>query len=135
MSATAAEYAKMVERKKSLPATWTCRECGKRESGAKWMASCAVTLHDRRECFTCNHWIGLIERAAEGRSVIVDGTHYMLGDELAGPFMRGFGGSRFRIIFSDGHLATSTNLWCQGRIPDRFRERLPDNATFEATPT
>jgi hypothetical protein len=64
------------------------------------------------------------------RTARIDGVHYMVGDEKAGPFMRGFGGSKFHITFNDGRQVTTTNLWCQGDIPKALRDKLPDNAVF-----
>lgn len=44
--------------------------------------------------------------------------------------LKGHGGSLFRIRMHDGTLIDSRNLWCQGPIPERFRDRLYDNAEF-----
>jgi len=44
---------------------------------------------------------------------------------------RGFGGKEFKITFKDGREMTCNNLWHRGEIPERFLERLPDNAVFE----
>lgn len=94
-------------------------------------------------CFTCNFWHELISIRRENRSVRVGESHYLIGPEPdpadRRPISRdfGFGGARFVIRFTD--LATrpredlevvSHNLWCQGTIPARFRDRLPSNAIF-----
>ena len=42
----------------------------------------------------------------------------------------GFGGRLFFIRFKDGRSATTRNLWEVGRIPEEYREALPDNAKF-----
>lgn len=43
---------------------------------------------------------------------------------------RGFSGRRFWIRFKDGSTLTTNNLWYQGKIPDEFRDELPDTAEF-----
>ncbi|MEV4748997.1 hypothetical protein AB0K21_21685 [Streptosporangium sp. NPDC049248] len=72
------------------------------------------------------------------KRVVVNGEHYLIcGDETGG--FRGYGGRRFDIEFFDGRTATTRNLWCQGTIPPRWRDRYPDNARFvtraKTTPT
>lgn len=68
------------------------------------------------------------------RTVRVEGTHYMVGDEKANPRgFRGFGGALFLIEFDDGRRVSSTNLWCQGTIPKALSLDLPDNAKFHDT--
>lgn len=82
-------------------------------------------------CFDCDHWTRLFEKYAGGDAVVrVDGVHYVMGDEDAGRAMRGFGGRAFLIAFHNGRRVWSTNMWCQGDIPDHWRDRLPDNAAF-----
>ena len=76
-------------------------------------------------------WVDRIQ-ANDPSAFISNGIAYTIGDEDADS--RGFGGSRFHIIFNDGREVDSTNLWCGGHIPERFRDRLPDNATTEMGP-
>jgi len=66
----------------------------------------------------------------KGIVAIVKGVHYMVGDESSKVMPRGFGGSLFNIRWFDGHEAKTTNLWCQGDVPEHFRSKLPDNAEF-----
>jgi hypothetical protein len=81
-------------------------------------------------CFTCLFWTEKLEYKNDPRIVRVDGTQYVIGDEDAPRAFRGFGGARFNIDFHDGRKVTSTNLWCNGDIPEHFRAELPDNAVF-----
>lgn len=86
-------------------------------------------------CFNWECWNQIAERdrgVDAARAVVVNGTHYYLGDENErGPSrFRGFGGNRFVIRFLDGRTVTSTNLWHQGEVPQEFAEQLPDNAEF-----
>lgn len=111
-----------------------CMECGETEDVSRWMPRCGKRLAERQLCFSCDHWMSLIERGNgvdRGRVVRHDGTHYIIGPEHNGPsHLRGLGGARMVIKFHDGREAVTTNLWCQGVIPERFRSRLPDNASF-----
>lgn len=63
------------------------------------------------------------------RRVVVDGRHYLIGDDKPGGF-KGYGGSRFEIAFFDGRKVTTRDLWHQGTIPPKWRERFPNNARF-----
>lgn len=72
----------------------------------------------------------MVDAINHPNNVRVRGEHYTICIEDIGHAKRGFNGDRFNIKFSDGRLATTTNLWSQGTIPERFRERLPDNAKF-----
>jgi len=100
-------------------------------------------LRERGLCFTCNFWHELISIRRENRSVRVGGAHFLIGPEPEPGERRqdsrdfGFGGARFVIRFTD--MATrpreevevvSHNLWSQGTVPARFRDRLPNNAIF-----
>ncbi|MFB8071104.1 hypothetical protein [Streptomyces californicus] len=66
----------------------------------------------------------------ESRRVVVDGQHYSIGPGASG----GFGGRRFDIEFFDGRRVTTHDLWSQGTIPPKHRERYPDNARFAPQP-
>jgi hypothetical protein len=115
----------------------TCRECGKAEAN-EWVKERQDYIREKSLCFLCSFWEQWVERDREGDENIVrvEGTHYHIGDENSRSGFRGFGGSRFHIRFDDGREVISTNLWHQGTIPDHYRARLPDNATFvrEAVP-
>lgn len=124
----------------------TCRECG----------APVVTRNDSRaadmlsegHCSTCWFWT---RRLAEfgPRFAVVAGCLYSIGeDELAmarrcrwpvengrlrGDYRHvlGHAGAECIIRFNDGRTVTTTNLWAHGEVPEWFRERLPDNATFQ----
>lgn len=115
--------------------THVCIECGATEDVSRWMRSCGERLTERQLCFSCDHWTSLEDRGNgpdKDRVVRFEGVHYIIGPEVgAGPtWMRGLGGARILIRFHDGREVVTTNLWCQGNIPERFRSRLPDNAVL-----
>ena len=96
----------------------TCKECGKTEQGT-YSPSPRPGY-----CFSCSFWMDRTEEDG----IRIGGQHFTLGREDA-PGMRGFDGRVFRIRKGDREFLTS-NLWSNGRIPEHFRDRLPDNGEF-----
>jgi hypothetical protein len=114
-----------------------CTECNTRvqERDTRFVSSVrnAMILHQR--CYECHHWMSLIEYMGPCAMVRVEGQHYMFDTRLpyvANPLgALGHGGKMFVIYFRDsGEELITNNLWYQGKIPDRFKSRLPDNADF-----
>jgi hypothetical protein len=70
------------------------------------------------------------------KRVVVDGKHYHIGEPgLDGAqSFKGFSGRIWEIEFFDGRTARTDNLWCQGVVPPKWRERFPDNARFVPQP-
>jgi hypothetical protein len=109
--------------------TWThikrpstrCRECQEAMDNLKESGLCVL----------CERWVAF-SLAKHPSFVRANGRHYIIGDEEGNLVfgMRGFGGERFIVKFHDGRIVKTTNLWAQGVIPERFRDRLPDNAEF-----
>lgn len=91
--------------------------------------------HDYEQlCFDCYFWMPYLIGAVTGdpASVRISGVHYTLGrdDPCQPAHQRGFGGARYAIRFSTGRRVVTHDLWCQGEIPARLRDLLPDNANF-----
>ena len=81
-------------------------------------------------CEDCSFWLEKLYLPDYAKKqVIVDGTHYTLGNSS----IRGFAGAKFKIKFFDGRVIKTSNLWSQGKIPEHFRSTLPDNAVFIKT--
>ena len=110
-----------------------CQLCGEHHD-IHWSRDIAERLLLYRICFSCDHWRGCwqIGQKPESRHrvFVADGVHYMIDRETNAPaHARGFGGSQFRVRFiDDGTIVESTNVWCQGAIPQLWRVLLPDNA-------
>jgi hypothetical protein len=83
-------------------------------------------------CWDCNFWYEKIILANYKQVARINGRHYVIEDEAGDTIFgfRGFNGQEFTIKFFDGRVVKTTNLWFQGVIPERFRDRLPDNAEF-----
>lgn len=118
---------------------YNCVECDKSEK-ARYMNPTKSQMIERQLCFGCNFWTEKLEIRDDSNTVRVKGVHYIIGPEKLknehklSPYMRnavrGHGGAKFMVYFNDGRIVETNNLWCQGDIPDGFRDRLPDNATF-----
>ena len=110
-----------------------CKVCGE-EIHQRYYKDTQDAMNEHQMCFNCNFWREKIEQDAQQpphKVAIIDGTHYYIDDENIVSEFRGFGGAKFNIIFNDGTKITTTNLWCQGDIPEKWRPYFPDNAKFE----
>ncbi|MCH7826433.1 MAG: hypothetical protein IIC75_00430 [Bacteroidetes bacterium] len=111
------------------PYVESCRECGGVEFDN--YAAFRSAPHDNGLCFDCDFWTNYVNRKDESHNVRINGDHYRIGSEDVSPNeCKGFSGQKFIIHFFDGRKEVTTNLWEQGTIPERFRDRLPDNARF-----
>lgn len=108
-----------------------CVECGEQDE-AGYMEPIKSSMVNRSLCFYCLFWTEYAESYHQPDQVVVNGKHYVIGDEqqAGNRRWRGFGGSPFNIRFFNGRMVRSTNLWHQGDIPERFKERMPNNAEF-----
>ena len=105
-----------------------CTECGGIVSTC-YTLELADNLRFFNICFYCYFWLEKLKIKDDPNTVRVRGTHYIICQDNTLGF-RGFGGAEFRIKFHDGRYIISHNLWCQDDIPERFKDRLPDNAIF-----
>ena len=97
-----------------------CKICGKETND---------TICNDNDCWRDHFWQEII--AEKDEHIIIDNNCYAIGDENVGKWeMRGFDGRKFTIKLSDGTIITTTNLWHQGTVPEKFRASLPNNAEF-----
>lgn len=63
-----------------------------------------------------------------------DGKHYIIGIKQSRPgnSWKGFGGHKWHVKFNDGRSVYTDNLWSQGAIPPKHRERLAPNAELHS---
>ncbi len=109
-----------------------CSFCGKEldelDRGWHYPTGLGPAMLDNGTCFTCEFWRE--QSLDRSNALVVGGTQYRLGPEDARD-MRGFSGNRWTIEFLDGSgVVTSTNLWCQGKVPAAWLPMLPDSARF-----
>jgi len=111
--------------------TVKCKKCGEVDN-LHYSKEVEEDLMRRELCFTCGFWDDIAQTKDYADSVRIDGTQYHIGREeykYSNEF-RGFGGRIFHIKFNDGREITTTNLWCNGTIPENFKDILQDNAIF-----
>jgi len=97
--------------------------------GSNKVYSLTLTVQESRD--DKDEWWGpgsRIDQADPSERVVVDSEHYLIGGGTDG--FLGFGGRRFDIEFFDGRKVVTKDLWHQGVIPPKWRERWPDNARF-----
>lgn len=110
-----------------------CRECKALMALPKDKSEAMVAL-TINYCGLCYFWHQLEVVKNSPDSVRIGGKHYFIGKETSleedPPKWRGIAGAKVIIKFFDGRTVTSTNFWYNGVIPDRWKNRLPENAEF-----
>ena len=104
-----------------------CEVCGKEIEKSQYMG-CVICSG---ECFQKHFWMEIIKEKDE--HIVINGECFCDGgnvDNPSYPRFLGHSGRRFWICFKDGSTLTTNNLWYNGKIPDEFREQLPDTADF-----
>jgi hypothetical protein len=107
-----------------------CQECG---DEIDFRFSNYRELQERRVCFSCNFWLKRVTELQSGdkRYLSLGGVFHSVATfgflNRGNPEWRGYAGRRWRITYLDGSEETTDDLWCRGRIPDRFKDRLKDN--------
>lgn len=109
-----------------------CKECGGKNVPLTWMEPLRSRMEKNELCFDCQFWHDKMAIADDPNTARIAGQHYIIGPKRPGvpKAYCGFAGNPFCILFYDGRRVETTNLWHQGDIPERFKERLPNNARF-----
>lgn len=111
-----------------------CKICGAEENPSNFVKDRKDSLIKHQMCFSCNFWRERLEEDSNlppHTACMIDGTHYIIGNENSKSAFRGFGGSQFQIEFNDGTKVVTTNLWCQGEPKGYWKDKFPNNARFE----
>lgn len=111
-----------------------CLECNGLITTKCWIQDEREILIKNQLCFGCYHWQKIVESLSDPRIVIINGISYYRNDFklVKDPGLLGFGGAIWNIKMNSGQIFKTNDLWYQGEIPDRFKYRLKDNATFIA---
>ncbi len=111
-----------------------CVECGGTDR-ATYVGETRERMLSRSLCFTCLFWLDRIDAQSNPKACIINGQSYQDAGRRSGGYRDslGFGGREFRIEFFDGRVLETNNLFSQGDVPERFRDRLPDTARFVET--
>lgn len=103
-----------------------CPKCGEKY----------VEVNHSGKCFHCEFWEEKLELSkTDKQQIVIQGHMFYIENELPknSPMFRGFGGSVFyiRSISRPDEIIMTTNLWHNGKIPEKFfRERLPDTHEY-----
>lgn len=97
---------------------FVCQVCGKLIE--KSMYSGSIICSD--ECFDKNFWDETLDEDA----IIINGTCYHVDDE--DEILKGHCGRKYHIEMNDGRTFYTTNLWCNGDVPED--RHIEDNARF-----
>ena len=111
-----------------------CKICGN-EIEFNFDKQTITKMCKKRLCFDCMFWDEkvLFRKNKNPKVFVANGRHYYIGEETEQGF-RGFAGHKFKVKFTQdnrkGITVTTTNLWCQGKVPKCFKNKLTDNAVF-----
>lgn len=105
-----------------------CRECGGLV-GTNYSGN--EKMIERNLCFNCNFWTDiLLDYNNERRYVVKSGMYYR-EDDAPHDYFQGFGGREFKIQrHGQSDIIITHNLWFNGEIPNKFLDRLKNNADF-----
>ncbi|MET9779233.1 hypothetical protein ABZ023_34155 [Streptomyces sp. NPDC006367] len=116
-----------------------CKLCPGRGSDAE-VGGVGARMLRWKVCRQCDFWLTCVgyralgDQDPDGRRVLrAGGRHYMTWTEEQGcpPEIRfNCRADRPYLLLEDEIVRVARFLWLMGSIPDRFRERLPDNARF-----
>lgn len=111
-----------------------CKCCGKESDIGNFQPDCevVVTAKPLGLCYNCGFWTWKVNTIKESPNTFatVDGHLYHISPDDPKAIFKGFGGSEFIIKYFDGRSVKSHNLWHNGKIPDLFKDRIPNNAVF-----
>lgn len=82
------------------------------------------------ECFHKAYWLERVKNVKSPTQLVIRGDMYQIAREDDASDFRGFGGFPHYIKFFDGRVVKTTNLWANGKVPEEYRDKLPDNAEF-----
>lgn len=107
-----------------------CVICGKEDNPDKYRFDPLYDIMTSKGvCFNCAFWINEHQEDEKGRDyAIIGGEHYILKPHENNKSLSGMDGRKYIIKFFDGHLIICDNVMEQGKIPEHFRDIMPDNA-------
>lgn len=79
-------------------------------------------------CYSTDYWLDRVKRKDCREQLVINHIVYQIGNET--DTFKGYDGARWYILYNNGVLRTTTNLWHNGTLPEAMWELLPDNAKF-----
>ena len=120
----------------------TCPICGGVDDTKEYINSqIRKIMEDKKVCFHCAYWYNVRERDYSDTvypyiPVVVNHSHWSYPSLEPVHFEKSYGWScrpvptMHYILFKDGRVAETNQLWHQGEIPKHFRCLIPNNAVF-----
>jgi len=110
-----------------------CSSCGEIHHTDGWVKEVSERLARLQLCFSCDFWTDLEKKKNDPLVAIVEQQFYEIDVRENMPdSCKGFAGQKFTIQWFDGRPSrTTTNLWTCGSIPAMFKDRIPNNASFQ----
>jgi hypothetical protein len=107
-----------------------CKVCKNNFSVRNYDEALARRLSTVGVCHGCDIWMGYFLDRRRPDSAVIEGQQYTIGPKNAR--FKGMGGNKVVIKFYDGRTVTTDNLWHNGKIPEIFKNIMPNNADVEA---
>lgn len=117
-----------------------CDKCGRKENVvgieelAKQDEKCRLMISECL-CSTCATWEQFIKNKSPNAEII-DGYAYIFNPyvlDISPGTILGQKGRKFRILRKDGIVKKSNDVWNIGKVPEHYRDQLPDTAWFITT--
>ena len=118
-----------------------CSICGRVDDPEEYTDSrIKEIMEEKKCCFNCAFWYTISDGDPDEENpsipVVVNHTHWSFPSHEPVHFQESHGWS-YRIIptmhyilFEDGRIAETNQLWHQGDIPEHFHTLIPNNAVF-----
>ena len=110
-----------------------CSYCGTPIEEKDWHKDCTVPkiMKDKGFCYICAFWQEKIDLADEN-TLVVDGVRFQcsLVDRSVVKGFLGCGGvdMYFQMLDNPNDVRHYNNCWCQGDIPEIWKDKIPNNA-------
>ena len=115
------------------PMPFTCGICSNKDDFCDWDVSSRLfdIMMKHKVCHHCAFWIDLINNPIYGHEII-DGFYFVIHPSVKRPLnvVAFSGGKEHYIRKNDGTLYKSNNIECKGKVPEQFKDKLPNTAVF-----
>lgn len=111
--------------------TYTCVEC---QRTIRLLTDTSGNVRDRfgrRVCFNCAFWLEMIDCQFNGRPFTTEAwNHYVAAPRTTDIRSAGSYGSESTVVFADGEVLRTNNIWHQGTVPEHLRSRFDRMASL-----
>ena len=107
-----------------------CSECGNKvDERNHWSLMTHNEEYGTCVCIDCMPWDEKARDKSYAKRRLITPTYeaFFIGDRDTPKQWRGFGGRKFTIVFDDGRIVKTDNLWFDGFVPEHYRDRLQPN--------